>query len=67
MRIKRLSGYDDRCCENCGKLKGKPGCDDKNLISTIWGIYIGSSDKPDYMLCNECMQELFDCVKNVTL
>lgn len=63
MRIEKLSGYENRYCENCGKFKTYRHIEDKNLTKEIWGIYIGSGDKPDYMLCPDCLKELLDCVK----
>ena len=67
MRIKKLSGYDDRYCEHCGKFKGYGDIEDRFLTGTIFGVYISDESKPDYMLCSECLQQLFDCIKNICL
>lgn len=67
MRIQKLSGYENRYCENCGRFKTHKKIEDEHLTRTIWGVYIGSGESPDYMLCNTCLNELFDCVKNARL
>lgn len=65
MRIEKLSGYENRYCENCGKFKTHKNIEDDKLTKTILGIFIGNGDKPDYMLCRSCLEELLECVKNV--
>ena len=67
MFIKKLSGYENRYCEHCGRFKGRKDDDKNNLTSVIYGLWITENEKPDYMLCKNCFSKLTECVKNIDL
>lgn len=65
MRIEKMSGCDRRYCENCGRIKTNKKTTSEHLTNAVWKIYTKSGT--EYMLCQNCLHKLFDCVENINI